>query len=664
MFGSSSDSLGTLLRCFRTRRHLTQQQLAATIGVHRTTIGRWEEGSFLPESKALVLDLARHLHLSDQETCQLLEASLTALTPYWYVPLPRNPYFTGREEILETLHTQLSVDQAVELTQSSALYGLGGVGKTQAALEYAYRHALEYSAVFWVSAETEESMIASLHDIAETLQLPEQEEKNQQHVVAAVQRWLSTHGRWLLIWDDVKDLEMLDRFLLGIRSGAILITTPCRTLGTFTRGLELLPMEQEEGILFLLLRMKMLEPKATYEDVRQVAESRPTEYAMASELVTLLGGLPLALDQAGAYLEATQCGLATYLELFRIRRAALLQQRGEGAYGHRASVFTTFTLAIMATAQRHPAVRDLLQVCALLHPDAIPEEIFRQGGAHLGATLEAICRDALEWNQVVSAACAYSLLSRQPGQQALSMHRLLQAVLLDAMTEAERRRWIRRVISALDAAFSKILLVTEHTAWRQEKRLLPHTQPGRHRDGIAEETSALASLASRVAQYPHACESCTEAKLLFQSALHIREQTLGPGHPDEVSLLNNLTLLWSQGKYAERCKEELSDVFIIEGAADKEALVPHKAVDLSSPQDDPLRAFLDVCCEQHPRAWCRSSDIWQAYERWSREHHERYPLSRRAFVAQLKVHGCRADRTKTARIWRGIALVKTCGDRR
>ncbi len=76
-----------------------------------------------------------------------------------------------------------------------------------------------------------------------------------------------------------------------------------------------------------------------------------------------------------------------------------------------------------------------------------------------------------------------------------------------------------------------------------------------------------------------------------------------------------------------------------------------------SAQHGPLQAFFEACCELHPRAWCRSTDLWQAYERWVMDGHERYPLSRRVFIAQVKGHGCRADRTNTARIWRGIALV-------
>ncbi len=122
------DSFGSLLKSFRKRRHLTQQQLAAAVGVHRNAIGRWEQGDFLPVIRGMILELARHLMLDESETRRLLEASLTALSPHWHVPFQRNPFFTGREEILEALHTQLGGNQAVALTQSSALHGLGGPG--------------------------------------------------------------------------------------------------------------------------------------------------------------------------------------------------------------------------------------------------------------------------------------------------------------------------------------------------------------------------------------------------------------------------------------------------------------------------------------------------------------------------------------------------------
>src|SRR5579885_3365072 len=283
-------SFGALLQALRKQRNLTQQVVADALGIHRRTLGRWERGDYLPESKTMVLELARCLKLDEQEARQLLEASLTACSPYWSVPLPRNPYFTGREEILETLHRQLGVGQAVALTQSLALHGLGGVGKTQIALEYAYRHALEYSAVFWIGAETEEQIIASLLRVAETLQLPERAEKDQHLMLTAVQRWLSTHSQWLLIWDNLEDLRVLDRFLPSVRSGAILITTRCQTLGTLARGIDLMPMGQEEGMLFVLRRAKVLFSETTSEQMRHLAERLPVESEAVAVVVTILAG--------------------------------------------------------------------------------------------------------------------------------------------------------------------------------------------------------------------------------------------------------------------------------------------------------------------------------------------------------------------------------------
>ncbi|HEU5379211.1 MAG TPA: FxSxx-COOH system tetratricopeptide repeat protein [Ktedonobacteraceae bacterium] len=583
-------SFGAVLRGFRTRRELTQQTLAEKLGVRRNTIGSWERGDFLPQSKGVVLELARHLHLDDEEIRQLLEASLT-LAPYWLVPLRRNPYFTGREEILETMHMQLGFDQTVALTQSSALRGLGGVGKTQIALEYAYRHALEYSAVFWIGAETEESIVACLLHIAEMLHLPEREDTDMQRAVMAVQRWLSAHGRWLLIWDNVEDLALLDRFLPATRSGAILLTTRRQALGTLAHGLDLLPMEQEEGILLLLRRAKLLAPEATGEHMQQFAERMPAQYAVAAELVTVLGGLPLALDQAGAYVEETHCGLAAYLDLFRTRRDALLQRRGEGLHDHPASVSTTFTLAIMAAAERHPAVKDLLQVCAFLQPDAIPEELFRQGGKHLGAVLEAVCRDPLEWDRVIGLACSYSLLSRQSEEQTLFMHRLVQVVLRESLEALAAQQWSVRIFQAMNAAFPEPVF----TNWAYCERYVPHAQvslqlieqagrgipearelflktgrylvergryteaeqfvaqicaPGelQYKENDPETASRLDLLATiywRQGKYQ-------QAEPLFQRALTISEQCLGPNHFDTSTFLNNMALLYlEQGNYRQ-----------------------------------------------------------------------------------------------------------------
>jgi tetratricopeptide (TPR) repeat protein len=950
---------GALLKSFRKRRRLTQQQLAEAIGVHRSAIIRWEQGDFLPESKAMILELARHLSLNEQETRHLLEASLTALAPHWSVPLPHNPFFTGREEILEVLHTQLSDNQVIALTQSSALHGLGGVGKTQIALEYAYRHSLEYSAVFWIGAETEEQIVSSLLRIAEVLQLPGRDDKDQQQAIAAVQRWLSVHDQWLLIWDNVEDLALLDRFLPSVRSGAMLLTTRCQALGTLARGVDLLPMAHEEGMLFLLRRAKVLDPKVTDEQIQQFAMNMPAEYTAAKELMTTLGGLPLALDQAGAYIEETGCSLTDYLCRYKQHPIRLLDRRGGLRGDHPQSVMATVQLAMKQMEREQPTAADILRVCALLHAEAIPEELFVESAvpAYLGPELACLSADLTQFDTAIAALRKLSLVQRQAETHTISLHRLVQMVLKEQLPELTQRTWMRRVLHAISSLFP-FDQETQVNYWQNGDRLLPHALACLTWSGQWYEDDPLRiALMNHVATYlrlrnPHAqAESLYlqalgigertlgpehilvaetldglailrqqqmhygEAESLFRRALHIREQTVGAEHPQVANSLSHLaSLYWRQGKYGEaeslrrqvlhirertlgaehpqvaaslsnlatiyhmqgkyaeveplfqqalhirertfgaehpqvgeslhnlaaiyleqgRYEEaeplfqralhiwelvlgpedldvayplnglaelyrdvgkyeaaeafflralhireqglglehprvaelfhgmanlylkqekcDQADLFYKQALAIREqrlgpyhpetadtlhdlALLRYKQGNLDAalplaeralsirvqslgdmhPQtvvtqtlstqllqeqasaqkeanseaaaeempglrsaeqcverepfpfreagnpapfeNDHLQAFLDACCELHPLAWCRISDLWQTYEQWTALSQGCIPLSRRAFAAQMKARGCRTARTSTARIWRGITLV-------
>ncbi len=572
---------GELLQTFRQRRRLTQQQLAAQLGVHRNTIGGWERGMSLPESKSLVLELVRLLRLTDQEARQLLEASFTALAPLWSVPYPRNPFFTGREETLEALHALLAANQAVALTQSYALHGLGGVGKTQLALEYAYRYALEYSAVFWISAESVEQIHQSFLSIAEQLSLPERKEAEQQRMVLAVQRWLSAHNHWLLVWDNLDDLELLPRFLPAARGGALLITTRAQALGTLAQGIELSPMPAEEALLFLLRRAKVLSPASAREQLAQFAQRAPEEYDAARELARLLGGLPLALDQAGAYVEETGCSLSDYLQRYRQQRGQLLARRGAPGADHPHSVTTTLLLAYQRLEREQPAAAALLRVCAFLHAEAIPEELFE-------AELEGMAADAYQLDQAIAALRRLSLAQRQNETRTLSIHRLVQAVMQDQMSEPERAAFQQQALRLLHRRFPDV----SHDTWGQCERLLRHAltcaaavpdqaggqllaemlrkaadylrrrgqyrlaeplyQRARHiwEQVIRSEHAEYAAVLSGLARLFYEEGKYDLAEPLYQRALRIQEQTFGAAHPDLASLLNNLALLYrEQGKY-------------------------------------------------------------------------------------------------------------------
>jgi tetratricopeptide (TPR) repeat protein len=542
-------TFGELLTAFRKQHHISQNDLAARMDVHRNTIGKWERGIGLPESKTIVLELAKQLRLNDQETRQLLEASLTAVSSYWNVPYQRNPFFTGRKEILHHLHSVLLTEKTVTITQSHALSGLGGIGKTQMAIEYAYQHAPEYAAVFWIGADTYETLTASFISIAELLNLSEKQEQDQSKVIAAVLRWLNTHLEWLLIYDNVEDIEMVKRFLPNSRSGAILFTTRIHALGTLAHTIEVTQMSQEEGIHFLSHRAKLLHSYASS------AALSPTDIDIARTMVELMDGLPLALDQAASYIEATQCSLSDYQQLFQSAHLRLLDERDAYA-DHPLSVAQTFTLAFAQLKKNNPAAADLLTVCAFLAPEAIPETFFLEGAKYLGPTFETLAADPLQFNDAIKVLLTYSLIQRNATTRMLTIHRLVQVVLKESMQESVQRIWEARVIHAMSQLLPREK--TEANYWQICERLIPHAlvcitlSEQWDKNEALQNALTLMSFLSRAATYLSHRARYTEAKSLYQRALQIGETTRQNENLPMAEALHGLARLYrEQSKYEE-----------------------------------------------------------------------------------------------------------------
>ena len=152
--------------------------------------------------------------------------------------LGRNPFFLGREEVLARLRRQFQAGQAKAFSQPQAICGLGGVGKTQVALEYAYRHAQDYQAIFWTRADSRDTLVAGFLEIASVLGLPERHEPDQHVAIAAVKGWLSQNTGWLLILDNADDLALLPEFLPSSLSGHLLLTTRAQALGGLADRIE------------------------------------------------------------------------------------------------------------------------------------------------------------------------------------------------------------------------------------------------------------------------------------------------------------------------------------------------------------------------------------------------------------------------------------------
>ena len=535
---------GGILTTLRKQHHISQNELATKLDVHRNTIGNWERGTYLPESKTLVMELAKHLHLNAQETRQLLDASLTETSLYWLMPYQRNPFFIGRDNVLQQLHRTLAHEHRAVLSQSYALSGLGGIGKTQIAIEYAYRYVNDYTAVFWINAETNGSIFSSFIAIADLLNLPEKQDKEQSHVIAAVTRWLTNHSDWLVIFDNVEDLELVKSVLPPARCGSLLFTSRRQALGFTTQFLNLEQMTLEEGMRFLLLRARLLDTTVSLDQF--AAE----DLALAKEIVVEMDGLPLALDQAGAYIEATRCSLSDYLRLFQSSQVRLLDERDTHA-DHPLSVSRTFSLAFERLEQTNPAAAELLTGCAFLAPDAIPEMFFLEGAPHLGSTFEVFSADPLQFNHALRVLLTYSLIQRNPTTQTLTVHRLVQVVLKERLSEEDRRVWAERVICTMNRLFPHHKSQADY--WQVCERLLSHALVCITMSEQWDESEVPhITLMNHVASYLSNLARYAQAESLYQRVLQIGENILCSEHLLVAEALHGLARLYrEQGKYEE-----------------------------------------------------------------------------------------------------------------
>ncbi len=538
----------------RDRHGWSQSDLAARLGTSQVNISRWEKGLTAPGpyfrqrladvfAKSLE-DLGLFTDEGDEEasSSRLFTAPSVESVALNTLPFRRNPFFTGRDDILVTLFTTLTDRQTAALTQAQAISGLGGIGKTQIAVEYAYRYIQHYQAMLWINASTREELITDFVLLADLLDLAEKEERDQNIVIRAVKLWLATTPvHWLLILDNVDDLEMIAEFLPAQGVGDVLITTRLQALGSLAYGIEVEKMGMDEGVTFLLRRTRALAPGTSAQQAEQKR--------LAAQIVKELDGLPLALDQAGAYIEETRCGFSAYQHLYSTRRKELLQRRGRFAADHSDSVAATWSLSFQQVAQESPAAADLLRLLAFLHPEAIPEEILSAGAPALGPILSPVAGDALALNEIIELVLRYSLLRRHPETRLLQMHRLVQAVLKDSMEKSQQRQWAECALRASNLAFPEVELNT----WEQCQRLLPHVQtvaPFLDKYELAfPEAARLLNLA---ANYLSNHARYAEAEPLLLRARALLEQLFDADHPATASVLNDLGSLYLiQGKYQQ-----------------------------------------------------------------------------------------------------------------
>jgi tetratricopeptide (TPR) repeat protein len=412
------------------------------------------------------------------------------------------------------------------------------------AVEYAYRsHDLgRYTHTLWVNAASEETIIASFVSIANMLpSLTAHEEMDQRKIVEAVKHWLEhCKERWLLIFDNADEVTLVRDYLPQAGNGSILLTTRAHAVGGLgATSVEVETMGFLEGTQLLLRRAQRFE-HASDEEINQ-----------AGNIVVALDHFPLALDQAGAYIEETQCSFLDYLDLYRTHRQDLLAKRGMPATDYPYSVATTWLLSFQKVEQANPATAELLCLCSFLAPDRIPEELLKDGKAYWPASLHQAVADPLLFQQLIADLLKFSLVKRLVEEHALSIHRLVQAVQRDRMGREMQRQWAERVVRAINSVFPRD--PQNMAVWPQCLRYLDQAQACHALIEYYELVFVeAASVLKRTGLYLNDHALYAIAEPLYQRALAIDTHTYGTEHPVVATDLNNLATLYkNQGRYSE-----------------------------------------------------------------------------------------------------------------
>lgn len=281
------------------------------------------------------------------------------------LPYERNPLFTGRERLLTELDTFFASVLPLPL-KVVTLAGMPGIGKTEIAIEYAYRTLDNYPVIIWLDAP-------SRHQLAENivssfgLKLPWKTTEERERIFEAFRQWLwGYQSNFLLVLDQIGDYSLLNDVLDEDMAGHVLLTHSSWVRTDDWKTMLVQPFDNEEGPLFLLRRAGLLTPnkrlKHASRTARQEAEALHEEF----------GGHPLALDQAGAYINETALPLIDYLPLYRKDMRAFLERRGTASPSHPFPAYSVIAAMRQGTAYDAQEllflyVRNVLD-CSTPHP--------------------------------------------------------------------------------------------------------------------------------------------------------------------------------------------------------------------------------------------------------------------------------------------------------
>jgi tetratricopeptide (TPR) repeat protein len=438
--------------------------------------------------------------------------------------------FIGRDAFMDDLASSLQSGGGTVIKSVQAIHGMGGVGKTRAAIEYAWRHAADFHALLFVTADGPDSLRRNLAALCapDILNLPEHTATETDTQIAAALQWLRENRDWLLILDNVDSPETQAAVLqmtTPLTHGKILITSRLSAWPVGFSALDLDVLSSEDSLKLLL------------DHTAGQRRIEPDETTAAAEIARLVDGLALALEQAAAFIRKNRCSFSSYLARWHEADARLrdYQPRGVGDYhatipGQQPqeelprSLWVTFDTSFRLL---EPPARHLLQVLSWLAPASMPVE-------HLDG-LAAIPNA----NDHLADLDDLHLIRRTPENDAFSVHRLIQEILRREQSEAQPPA-LRTGLEWVNGLYP--LDSDDIRFWPIAAPLTPHAITLAHSAADREIPEPSARLLSQSATFLYARADHRSAEPLFRRTLEIIEQSRGSDHPIVATCINNLAV--------------------------------------------------------------------------------------------------------------------------
>jgi tetratricopeptide (TPR) repeat protein len=524
------------------------------------------------------------------------------------VPPLSNRFYPIREDVLTALRARFVDDTSATFPRVQCVTGLNGAGKTQIALQYAHRYRDAYSAVFLVRAGSELSLRQGFFDIARAVSAgePHGDPLDVDAAIREAWAWLDRNPGWLLILDHIEDPDIVSRFLPDGARGHVLGTShkgDLQILGV-VQPIHIDGLSAEDAMSFWRARTgRALEDPAEREAAERLAEE--------------LGRVPLALEQAAAYICKKNIPFALHLHTLRSHPREVLAKYRAVFGDHRESVAGIWDISLTKVEEESAASLELLYMSAFLHGERIPLSFFYRGDdvleevtTELGPTLSAALRDIELIYDALQPLSSYSLIFHAPGADWYGVNSMLQKAVRIRLGPAAEALWAERVVRAVERAIRPL----EDEDWPLHRRLIPQIKAAI--DLVAERGFAFPEagrLLIRAAMYAHDQARYLQAEELYQRALQIfraarpeddldiadglnglgrirfregryreaeahfdealrrREERLGPKHPVVATSRNNLALLhFSSGGRAREVEPMFRDVLAVR----EEALGP------------------------------------------------------------------------------------------